>query len=462
MLLLFCQFAPGRIKAEIVSLRQRGQDRGMPLAAVDHLAPRGNRALAQTQFGVSYDQFGVDLLLRSQAGAGRAGAVRAVEAEGARRDLWQADAAIDAGRLFRKENFLAIHHFDQHHAVAQLQRRLQRICQSLSEGRINVILCLRQYVWLWFCFRRRAIRARVTICIHIVQRRAFGHCLELRALAEREGRGTFFALPPLLAYRQAINHNFQRVFLLLIQFDFIAQINNVAINAHTDVAGAAHLVEDILIFALAPLYQRCQQHDARAFGQSEDSINDLLDGLLAHLAPALWAMLVADARIEQAQIVMNLRHRADRRARVVRRSLLINRDRGGEAIDMVDVRFLHLVQELAGIGGKRLDIAALPLGENGVKGQAALARPGEARDDHQLIAGDRHIDILQIMFASAANNNFILRHTAKPSIETTSVQTINQTDRLIRNSVSPYPLALIQTFNSHTTLYSHRQEVWER
>jgi hypothetical protein len=37
---------------------------------------------------------------------------------------------------------------------------------------------------------------------------------------------------------------------------------------------------------------------------------------------------------------------------------------------MIDVRLLHHVEELAGVGRKRLDIAALALGIDGVEGEA--------------------------------------------------------------------------------------------
>ena len=46
------------------------------------------------------DQLRVELLQRAQAGASRAGAVRAVEAEGARLDFGQAGAALHAGEVF--------------------------------------------------------------------------------------------------------------------------------------------------------------------------------------------------------------------------------------------------------------------------------------------------------------------------------------------------------------------------
>ncbi len=74
-----------------------------------------------------HDQLRVDLQLGAQAGAVRAGAVRAVEAEGARRDLAQADAAVDAGEVLGEEQLLAVDDGDQHHAGAQLEGRLDRV-----------------------------------------------------------------------------------------------------------------------------------------------------------------------------------------------------------------------------------------------------------------------------------------------------------------------------------------------
>ena len=37
---------------------------------------------------------------------------------------------------------------------------------------------------------------------------------------------------------------------------------------------------------------------------------------------------------------------------------------------MLDVRLLHHLQELAGVGGQALDVAPLPLGIDGVEGEA--------------------------------------------------------------------------------------------
>jgi hypothetical protein len=58
---------------------------------------------------------------------------------------------------------------------------------------------------------------------------------------------------------------------------------------------------------------------------------------------------------------------------------------------------------LSRVGGERLHIAALALGINGVKGERGFARTGEAGEYDQPVARDRHIDILEIVFARAAD-----------------------------------------------------------
>ena len=70
---------------------------------------------------------------------------------------------------------------------------------------------------------------------------------------------------------------------------------------------------------------------------------------------------------------------------------------------MVDIRFLHHIEELARIGRQAFDIAALAFGIDRIKRKAGFARTRQAGDDHQLVARDVDVDILQIMLARTAN-----------------------------------------------------------
>ena len=104
--------------------------------------------------------------------------------------------------------------------------------------------------------------------------------------------------------------------------------------------------------------------------------------------PQIVAVRLADPGEQQAQVVVDLGDRADRRARVARRRLLVDRDRRREALDGVDVGLLHLPEELARVRREGLDVAALALGVERVEGERRLARAGQPGDADELLPGD--------------------------------------------------------------------------
>ena len=70
-----------------------------------------------------------------------------------------------------------------------------------------------------------------------------------------------------------------------------------------------------------------------------------------------------------------------------------------QAIDGIDVGALHLVEELAGVGGERFDVAALALGVDGVEGERGVAGAAQTGDDGQGVARDFDADVLEVMNA---------------------------------------------------------------
>jgi hypothetical protein len=70
---------------------------------------------------------------------------------------------------------------------------------------------------------------------------------------------------------------------------------------------------------------------------------------------------------------------------------------------MIDIRFFHLPEELAGIGREGFDITTLTFGENGIEGQGRLAGTGKPCQYNQFVTRDIDIVVLEIVFASAAD-----------------------------------------------------------
>ena len=131
-------------------------------------------------------------------------------------------------------------------------------------------------------------------------------------------------------------------------------------------------------------------------------VDHLTDRLRREVGTVIGATRYADARVEQAQVVVDLGDRADRGARIVRGRFLLDRDGGREALDAVDVGLLHHRQELPRVSRQRLDIATLTLGVQGVEGERRLARARQASHDDELVARQVDVDVAQVVGARAA------------------------------------------------------------
>ena len=88
---------------------------------------------------------------------------------------------------------------------------------------------------------------------------------------------------------------------------------------------------------------------------------------------------------QDAQVVVNLGDRADGRARRVAQVLLLDGDRRRQAFDVIELRLLHLADELPGVGAEAFDVAPLAFGIDRVHRQRAFARAARA-------AADGHLD----------------------------------------------------------------------
>ena len=209
------------------------------------------------------------------------------------------------------------------------------------------------------------------------------------------------ALAHSLLHHQPVDDDRDVVLELLVELDLLVEAAQLAVDHRAGVALLAHLLEHPPVLALAPAHDRRQDHEPGPVVERHHAIGDLLDRLPGDRLAALEAVGLADPRPQQAQVVVDLGHRADRRARVARGRLLVDRDRRRETLDRVDVGLLHLAQELARVGRQRLDVAALALGVDRVEREARLARAREARDDDQRLPRQLEIDALEVVRAGA-------------------------------------------------------------
>ena len=322
------------------------------------LRPRRDRAALQRAVAVRDHQLGIDVLLDAEAAAFRAGAERVVEREQPRLDLRNGEAGHRAGEFLREDQPL---------------------------GGLVALL-----VGLGAC-DRAAVR-------HLGDREAVG---ELERLLERirEPRADVGA------HHDAVDHHVDVVGELLVERRHLGDLVELAVDLDALVALLEELGELLAVLALAAAHHRRQQIEPRALGQRQDAVDHLADGLALDRQAGRGRVGHADARPEQPHVVVDLGDGADGRARVARGGLLLDRDRGREAVDLVDVRLLHHLEELARIGREALDVAALALGIDRVEGERGLARAGQAGEHHQLVARDLHVDVLEIVLARAADRD---------------------------------------------------------
>ena len=211
----------------------------------------------------------------------------------------------------------------------------------------------------------------------------------------------------------AVDDDLDRVALVLVELGRVLDVVRLAVDPDADEALPACRLEDPVALGLAILDERRQHQEAGALGQRQDLVDDLLDGLALDRM-AVGAVRDADPREQQPQVVVDLGDGPDGRARVPGRALLVDRDGRRQPVDLVDVGLLHLAEELAGVGAQALDVASLALGVDRVERQAGLARPGQAGDDHEAVARERDIDILEVVLARSAHDELILGH--EPSV----------------------------------------------
>ena len=212
-------------------------------------------------------------------------------------------------------------------------------------------------------------------------------------------------------HRETVDDHLDLVLLLLLQrrqapgvARDLVQADDGAVHPRPRVPLGLQFLEQLGVLALAAADDRGEHLEPDALLQLEHPVHDLLRGLPGDRPAADRAVRLADPREQQPQVVVDLGDRADGGPRVAAGGLLIDGDGRGETVDEVHVRLVHLAEELPGVGGERLDVPALALGEDRVERQARLARAGQPGEHDHGVAREVNRDVLEVVLARAAND----------------------------------------------------------
>src|SRR5262249_38738311 len=153
-----------------------------------------------------------------------------------------------------------------------------------------------------------------------------------------------------------------RVLAAVVDGRRLGDVVRLPVHAGALEAGAADPVPEGLISSLPPSLDGSHHVQPPPLPQRPHLLHDPLGRPFSDGDAAGRAVGLAQSGVEDAQVIVNLGDRADRRARALAGGLLLDADGGRQAADTLDLWLLHLAQELAGVTGQRLDVAALALG----------------------------------------------------------------------------------------------------
>ena len=144
---------------------------------------------------------------------------------------------------------------------------------------------------------------------------------------------------------------------------------HLAVYPYVQVALAAHGLEELTIVTLTTADERGQDKDLPTGIVVDDHVKHFLLRIFHHLLTSGIAIGLTGPGEEQTQVVVYLRRRAHRGARVLVGGLLLDTDDGRQSCDLIHVGALQSSEEVTGIGREGLDIAPLSFGIDGVEGQ---------------------------------------------------------------------------------------------
>ena len=128
---------------------------------------------------------------------------------------------------------------------------------------------------------------------------------------------------------EPVDHHLDGVHLVALELEIavLAEFDQVAVDDGASEALGVEVVEQRVVGALAAVHHRRQHLEPSARLELHDAVDDLLGCLPSDRCAVVGAVRHADAGVEEAQVVVDLGDGADRRARVARRRLLVDRDR---------------------------------------------------------------------------------------------------------------------------------------
>ena len=207
----------------------------------------------------------------------------------------------------------------------------------------------------------------------------------------------------ILFHHEPVDDQLDMVDFITVELHPGMHLTNLTVHTGIEVAFFNKTLEQFAVVSFTPADQRRQQRDLAPGKIAQDQVDDLRIGMVYHQFARDGRIGVRRPREKQAEKIVDLGHGADRRTGILVGRLLLDRNYRTEARDLIHIGTFHRADELARIGGKRLQVTALTLGIDRVEGERRFARTGQAGDNGQGIARDDDIHIFEVVLACSVN-----------------------------------------------------------
>ena len=167
----------------------------------------------------------------------------------------------------------------------------------------------------------------------------------------------------------AIHDHLHLVAASMVQRRGCIERENLPVHTDPVIALGTDLIPEC--FVGLPVVQLDRRHQVEPYlvTGSEHLVDHLVGSLGADPTLAVGTERASQSCQQDPEVIINFSDRADGRSWRIAQVLLFNGNRGRKSFDLVESWFLHLANELPGIGTQALHVSPLALGIDGIHGQ---------------------------------------------------------------------------------------------
>ena len=221
--------------------------------------------------------------------------------------------------------------------------------------------------------------------------------------AAGEGDGVFLG-----GFGDLSDEDIDRVFAVAGEFGKFVRLDQLPVDQQRVEVVPHGPFGDFLVVTLPGFDQRGEDLDWSGLRGGADLIGHLGEGGGGHGDLAGGAVLGAELGVEEAEEVVDFGDGGDGGFAASARDALLDGHGRGESVDMIDVRFFHLLDELAGVGRHAVEEAALAFGKEDVEGEGRFARTAQAGHDDEFVAGNFEGNVFQVVLAGAGDADAVV------------------------------------------------------